>query len=359
MPANKPNPTGWGWQGKNKQVASYADATQSGLSDEMLRRYATQQKGMFAKTHNPVLRAEQAKLGEKLAEGLEAKLDAQLELEFKQWLNGVHPVNCSDAKDRKAMVMDVIRDQSNNYNPAMDPHKNLRTFTHTWWRTNDLKHLPGVRDYLTTDEQKVREEKLKLSKLAHFGPQNVQEAWAYFKTFVKDLEEDPVAFDPTMSNYWRNYPALQGDDTDKTDKGNIDKDGRYKADADWTGANKDKDGKECTLGNAPPAGADDDGVNRTQASEGEPVADQEKRRSSFKRSGFSRTEDIGRGMYSDVPLESDEAAQKERRGFVDGTPERSTPPAPPADEGRSPYISREEEQEFDEAIGSEMASAPE
>ena len=202
-----------------------------------------------------MLKAEQAKLGEKLADGLEAKLDAQLELEFKQWLNGVHPVNRSEAKDRRATVMDVIRDQGNNYNPAMDPHKNLRTFTHTWWRTNDLKHLPGVRDYLTTDEQKVREEKLKLAKLAHFGPQNVEEAWAYFKTFVKNLEEDPVAFDPTMSNYWRNYPALQGDDTDKSDPAN-----RGRLEGEWRGRN---DGDGIAKGEA---GNPREGVNLVRKS---------------------------------------------------------------------------------------------
>lgn len=255
MPANKPNPTGWGWQGKNK-IDTYAKASQSGFSDKYLQRYALQQEGLFADTQNPVLRAQQSELGKKMADSLQGELDAQLELEFKQWLNGVHPINCADATERRATVMDVIRDESNNFQPAMDPHKNPRTFVHTWWRTNDLKHLPGVRDYLTTDEQKIREQKLKMAKLAHFGPQNVEEAWKYFKTFVKQLDEETVAFDPTMSNYWRNYPALKGDPTDKDETMNLPGYEHL-----WGGRNPNKDGEQCNDKNTPAGAGPDDGVN--------------------------------------------------------------------------------------------------
>jgi hypothetical protein len=185
----------------------------------MLRQYASQGRGQFAQPRNDVELGEQLKVGEKLAEGLEEKLDAQLELEFKQWLTGKHPKNCAPAFERQAEVMDVIRDETNNYNPPFDPHGSPRQFAHTWWRTNDLKHLPGVRDYLDVDERQLRDEKVKMSKLAYFGPQNIEEAWMYFKTFVKKLDNSPdgCSFDPLEGNDWRNYPANQGDPTDKSD----------------------------------------------------------------------------------------------------------------------------------------------
>ena len=55
----------------------------------------------------------------------------------------------------------------------------------TWWGPNQLTYLPGVREYLR--EQAIRADKnsLDMNVLAHLGPQNLEEAWAYFKHWVK------------------------------------------------------------------------------------------------------------------------------------------------------------------------------
>ena len=55
----------------------------------------------------------------------------------------------------------------------------------TRWEQASLTHLPGVRQYLTAESEATTREKARLNLLAELGPQNVQEAWDYFKYWVK------------------------------------------------------------------------------------------------------------------------------------------------------------------------------
>jgi hypothetical protein len=69
--------------------------------------------------------------------------------------------------------------------------KEVANWVPTWWGPNQLTYLPGVREYLR--EQAIRADKnsLDLNVLAHLGPQNLEEAWAYFKHWVKGRPVGP------------------------------------------------------------------------------------------------------------------------------------------------------------------------
>ena len=108
--------------------------------------------------------------------GYEAEAEECLKKEFKDWLTGVHPDNINPQSYDNDRGGAVRRDMHGQRVDGWKP---------TWWGPNQLTYLPGVREYLR--EQAIRADKnsLDLNTLAHLGPQNVEEAWAYFKHWVK------------------------------------------------------------------------------------------------------------------------------------------------------------------------------
>ena len=50
---------------------------------------------------------------------------------------------------------------------------------------HQLTHLPGVREFLREQAERKDRNEFQLNMLAEFGPQNLEEAWAYFKHWVK------------------------------------------------------------------------------------------------------------------------------------------------------------------------------
>ena len=98
----------------------------------------------------------------------------------------------------------------------------------TWWGKSQLTHLPGVRQYLIDSKISAERETMDLNQLAEFGPQNLEDAWAYFKTWVKGMpiseavnfnhattrDFDRSNFGPKMpSEMMRNDPLLDSEPT--------------------------------------------------------------------------------------------------------------------------------------------------
>ena len=54
----------------------------------------------------------------------------------------------------------------------------------TRWGTKPLTHLEGVRDFLRQDTVEDDNIDRDMNLLAHYGPQNLDEAWIYFKHWV-------------------------------------------------------------------------------------------------------------------------------------------------------------------------------
>ena len=121
--------------------------------------------------------------------GYEAEAEECLKKEFKDWLTGVHPDNINPQNYDNDRGGAVRRDMHGVRVDGWKP---------TWWGPNQLTYLPGVREYLR--EQAIRADKnsLDLNTLAHLGPQNVEEAWAYFKHWVKARPVGPeVCLNPS------------------------------------------------------------------------------------------------------------------------------------------------------------------
>ena len=114
--------------------------------------------------------------------GYEAEAEECLKKEFKDWLAGTHEDNYMpkvyDNTKGGAIRRDMSGHQLDNWKP-------------TWWGPHQLTYLPGVREYLREQATLADKNSLDMNKLAHLGPQNVEEAWAYFKHWVKGRPVGP------------------------------------------------------------------------------------------------------------------------------------------------------------------------
>jgi len=108
--------------------------------------------------------------------GYEAEAEESLKLEFRDWLRGDH----SDNNDPQPY------DNTHGGLKRRDTRgENLNEWYPTWWGKKQLTHLPGVREYLREDHISADKHSFDMNMLAHFGPSNLEEAWAYFKYWVK------------------------------------------------------------------------------------------------------------------------------------------------------------------------------
>ena len=115
--------------------------------------------------------------------GYKAEAEESLKMEFKDWLAGRHYDNANPSPyDNTAGGLER-RDASG---------LRLDDWYPTWWGTKQLTHLPGVREYLREDHISADKHSFDMNMLAHFGPSNLEEAWAYFKYWVKRRPVGPA-----------------------------------------------------------------------------------------------------------------------------------------------------------------------
>jgi hypothetical protein len=108
--------------------------------------------------------------------GYEAEAEECLKKEFKSWLAGEHIDNAHPQPYLNGPGRLQRRDSRGLPLDQWHP---------TWWGTQKLTHLDGVKEYLRKDSIDADKENFKMNMLAQFGPQNLDEAWAYFKYWVK------------------------------------------------------------------------------------------------------------------------------------------------------------------------------
>lgn len=134
----------------------------------------------------------------KIAENYKQEADECLKSEFSQWLQGKHDLNDAtiayqndeNAAQRRFVFRDQTHRNAHGGGVAQDPNDDLPgqkmdDWRPTWWGRGSLTHLPGVRDYLRSDAIPANDSELTLNMLAEFGPQNIDQAWMYFKHWVK------------------------------------------------------------------------------------------------------------------------------------------------------------------------------
>lgn len=157
---------------------------------------------------------------EKVASNFREEADECLKAEFMQWLEGSHEDNYApreylnlDGQQRRRAIHPVTEPDLNGQPVLRQAGETLTNWKPTWWNTNQLTHLDGVREFLR--EKKIHEEEheFALNVLAEYGPNNIDQAWTYFKCWVKGRPVRPEECAPK-----RNPAAVEGtlDDTKRS-----------------------------------------------------------------------------------------------------------------------------------------------
>jgi hypothetical protein len=151
-----------------------------------------------------------------------------LQSEFKLWLQGRHPDNneqeeynngAGDGRPTRRYFAVTAEESKAGHHAGEDKDDWISS---PWGRTQ-LTHLHGVRDYLRADAIKADEESFKLNMLAEYGPQNLQDAWIYFKHWVKKRPiDDPLTLTNLDDRYTDHLPPV----VNKSKGGNIQPDYR-------------------------------------------------------------------------------------------------------------------------------------
>ena len=118
--------------------------------------------------------------------------DEVLKFEFEQWLEGRHEandpekdqvyVNAEGKPIRRWLLRSKEAEDQNGHSKVGQARAGWK---HTPWGRATLTGLPGVREYLRAQKERANEADLKMQMLAEFGPQNIDEAFKYFKHWVK------------------------------------------------------------------------------------------------------------------------------------------------------------------------------
>jgi hypothetical protein len=172
---------------------------------------------------------------EKVTKGYKGEADECLKAEFDQWLQGLHDANDPESEqeyensDGKPIRRWVMRTKEAEDDEGGSKVGQARAgWKHTPWGRASLTGLPGVRQYLRGDKEAANDNDLKMQILAEFGPQNLEEAWKYFKHWVKgrplsDAVALPARFDHigqnTRSDFGRQMPTrMYTYDSDQPDR---------------------------------------------------------------------------------------------------------------------------------------------
>ncbi|MAT69675.1 MAG: hypothetical protein CMJ58_09140 [Planctomycetaceae bacterium] len=145
----------------------------------------------------------QAAYFDKVTANYKAEADECLKREFNDWLQGNHELNDPDRAypnlpgqmQRKWVFRDRtgwrdapgggVAEFVDGKPKAGIPSEKLEQWHPTWWGRGSLTFLPGVRDYLRDQATGAAEHEYMMNLLAEFGPQNIDQAWMYFKHWVK------------------------------------------------------------------------------------------------------------------------------------------------------------------------------
>jgi len=131
---------------------------------------------------------------DKVTENYKEEADECLKAEFKDWLEGRHEdnvaqepyVNRPGAPARRYTYhTDIPLDSGGFERKAPGDLMETGKWKPTWWGKDSLTHLPGVRDFLRGEKKAGWENDFQMNMLAEHGPQDVEQAWQYFKHWVK------------------------------------------------------------------------------------------------------------------------------------------------------------------------------
>ena len=191
----------WGWAVKGDNLgtpaesavkASWPDYNAQYLKKKLAQKERRFDPGPLGDGQHDVER--QVYLQETL-KGYEGEAEACLKAEFEQWLQGTHKENAEaqagrgyyfnkdsdgDGGPRRRHVYDGV------VSTEMQDDPNFGTgWRATRWGTKQLTNLDGVRDFLRAGKVAQDNAERDMNLLAERGPQDLNEAWMYFKHWVK------------------------------------------------------------------------------------------------------------------------------------------------------------------------------
>lgn len=158
---------------------------------------------------------------EQVIKNYKAEADECLKAEFEEYLQGNHIANDPQGDqvyqnvDGKPVRRWVFRSkESEDADGGSKVGQARAGWKHTPWGRAGLTHLPGVRDYLRNQTQSAHDKDTQMQLLAEMGPQNVDEAFMYFKHWVKgrplsDAVSLPARFEDnvaTRADFGRQMP---------------------------------------------------------------------------------------------------------------------------------------------------------
>lgn len=136
---------------------------------------------------------------DKVATDFKSEADECLKAEFMDWLQGTHkdndesliyPNRPGQAK-RRAIGPTTELDPATGQPSIVSVGETLREWRPTWWGKNQLTHLNGVREFLREKKTRAEEHEFAMNVLAEFGPNTIDQAWTYFKHWVKGQPVSP------------------------------------------------------------------------------------------------------------------------------------------------------------------------
>ena len=220
----------WNWEGSGRKsvaiggsVGTAAEAFQSKTWPSYQASYLAHALGAsdvaqaidkggskYASADSIVDEAKRTVYFDKVTKDYQEEADECLKKEFADWLQGKH--NLNDAAipyenrpglpQRKFVFQGgpVRNAKGGGYGSGM-PGEPLKDWRPTWWGRGGLTHLDGVRPFLREMAIKSNDADLELNILAEFGPQNIDQAWAYFKHWVKGRPiSEATCLNPTIED---------------------------------------------------------------------------------------------------------------------------------------------------------------
>ena len=158
--------------------------------------------------------------------------DEALKDEFTQWLQGNHSTlnnekltyqPADNQRKRKFLFSkNTGRGGGSGIEGVEDAGAPMVGWHPTWWGKESLAHLDGVGDYLRGMKTRDNDHDFQMQLLAEFGPQNIDQAWAYFKHWVKGRPLSENEFSAaSATNGGKRAPGAnqEGDNFHKNDFG--------------------------------------------------------------------------------------------------------------------------------------------
>ena len=186
----------WGWAVKGDNLgtpaesavkASWPDYNAQYLKNKLDEKERRFDPGQLGDVEKHVYLQESVK-------GYAAEAEACLKSEFEEWLQGTHPANWEAERGYGHYVNDngdFGPKRRHVYDGVVSAEmKDDQGGGHTGWRatrwgTKQLTHLDGVRDFLRAGKVAEDNASRDMNLLAERGPQDLNEAWMYFKHWVK------------------------------------------------------------------------------------------------------------------------------------------------------------------------------